>query len=147
MAADVWLLLNLGQALLMSVPALNLYTHGTHVTVAHAMGTTIGINSMILFAVCFEFIGKGAGPGRLPRVAFWAAQASLFVFWLALIGAGVVKGIWQRSAADVDFTGMMRGLRPFFGAFWVAGACLATALTALAVHLLRKGMARRDNQD
>lgn len=55
MAADIWVFLNLGQAILMSIPAINLYTHGTHVTVAHAMGTTIGINSMILFAACFEF--------------------------------------------------------------------------------------------
>lgn len=139
MAADVWLLLNLGQALLMSIPAINLYTHGTHVTVAHAMGTTIGINSMILFAVCFEFIGKGSGPGRLPRVAFWTAQLSLFVFWLALNGAGVAKGIWQRSAPGEDFTEMMQSLRPFFGVFWVAGVFLATALTVLAVHLLRMG--------
>lgn len=31
-----------------SIPAINLFTHGTHITVAHAMGSTIGINTMIL---------------------------------------------------------------------------------------------------
>ena len=55
MAADLWVFLNMAQAILMSIPAINIYTHGTHVTVAHAMGTTIGINSMILLAACFEF--------------------------------------------------------------------------------------------
>jgi nitric oxide reductase subunit B len=56
MAADVWVFINMGQAMLMSIPALNLYTHGTHVTVAHAMGTTIGINSMILMGACSTFL-------------------------------------------------------------------------------------------
>ncbi|MCC6410277.1 MAG: cbb3-type cytochrome c oxidase subunit I, partial [Saprospiraceae bacterium] len=32
MAADVWVFLNLGMAMFMSIPAFNLYTHGTHVT-------------------------------------------------------------------------------------------------------------------
>jgi nitric oxide reductase subunit B len=35
-------------AIIISLPALNLITPGTHVTVGHAMGTTIGINGMIL---------------------------------------------------------------------------------------------------
>ena len=48
--ADLWIFLNLGAAIAISVPALNYYTHGTHITVAHAMGTTIGINTMLLFA-------------------------------------------------------------------------------------------------
>ena len=72
----------------MSIPALNLYTHGTHVTVAHAMGTTIGINSMILFAACFDFFGDRnialMAKSRWLNTAFWTAQAALFVFWLSL---------------------------------------------------------------
>ena len=46
--ADAWIFLNLGVAIAISVPQLNYYTHGTHITVAHAMGTTIGINTMLL---------------------------------------------------------------------------------------------------
>ena len=38
-AADIWVFINLGLALVISVPALNLITHGTHITVAHAMGS------------------------------------------------------------------------------------------------------------
>ena len=37
----------------MSIPAFNLYTHGTQITVVHAMGTTIGINTMIVLAGVF----------------------------------------------------------------------------------------------
>ncbi|MDT8346749.1 MAG: cbb3-type cytochrome c oxidase subunit I, partial [Flavobacteriaceae bacterium] len=45
LAANFWVCANLILALLMSIPVLNLYMHGTHIIVAHAMGTTIGINS------------------------------------------------------------------------------------------------------
>ena len=47
-AADIWVFINLVLALVISVPAFNLFTHGTHVIVAHTMGATIGINTMIL---------------------------------------------------------------------------------------------------
>jgi len=47
-SSDVWILLNLSLAIAISIPAINIYTHGTHITVAHAMGSTIGINTMIL---------------------------------------------------------------------------------------------------
>lgn len=138
MAADFWVFLNLGQAILMSIPALNLYTHGTHVTVAHAMGTTTGINSMILFAAFFEFVGgKKHATGRWLNVVFWTAQTALFVLWLSLNAAGVQKGLWQMSEQVVSFREMMEALRLWFGIFAVAGAVLAVALFVLGFSLLR----------
>lgn len=70
-AADLWVFLNLVLALIMSVPAANLITHGTHITVAHAMGTTIGINTMILLASVFCVIEEQVGLefGRRHAVA------------------------------------------------------------------------------
>jgi nitric oxide reductase subunit B len=50
---DKWIILNLILAIAISVPAINLFTHGTHITVAHAMGATIGINTTILLAAGF----------------------------------------------------------------------------------------------
>ena len=138
MAADVWVFLNLGQAILMSIPALNLYTHGTHVTVAHAMGATIGINSMILFAACFEFFGKkNRAPGRWMNAVFWTSQAALFVFWLSLNAAGIQKGLWQMGEQPAPFGEMMKGLCLWFGIFAGAGTVLAVALFALGFALLR----------
>src|SRR5690554_7380910 len=48
--ADFWIFLNIILALLISIPAINLFTHGTHITVAYSMGTTIGINTLILLS-------------------------------------------------------------------------------------------------
>jgi nitric oxide reductase subunit B len=141
MAADIWVLINLSQAILMSIPALNLYTHGTHVTVAHAMGTTIGINSMILFAACFEFLGNGSiafnTKNRWITLSFWTTQSALLVFWVSLNLAGIKKGIWQMSEPQIPFSTMMKGLHLYFGIFFAAGLVLATALFTIVFILLR----------
>ena len=141
LAADIWVFLNIGQALLMSIPAINMYTHGTHVTVAHAMGTTIGINSMILFAACFEFLsGKCESFNfdikRLNRV-FWFSQVSLFIFWFSLNIAGIKKAVWQMSLHQVPFSKMMEGLHFWFILFAIAGFCLMATLTSLALTLVK----------
>jgi nitric oxide reductase subunit B len=140
MAADLWVFLNLGQALLMSIPALNLYTHGTHVTVAHAMGTTIGINTMILLAACFEFLGEGrkafSAANRGMNAALFTAQGALLVFWLSLNTAGIMKGLWQMNAAPSPFNKIMEALNPWFWTFAFAGLVLAISLLALAGSVL-----------
>jgi nitric oxide reductase subunit B len=94
MAADIWIFVNLALALLISVPAIQLYTHGTHVTVAHAMGSTIGINTMILLASLFFVVGdreKVPNNGIVAK-GFWIANISFFVFFVCLVAAGIVKG-------------------------------------------------------
>jgi nitric oxide reductase subunit B len=141
MAADIWVFLNIGQALLMSIPAVNLYTHGTHVTVAHAMGTTIGINSMILFAACFEFLGEKCGGFHFNlkrlNLFFWSAQCSLLIFWLSLNIAGIKKAAWQLSENQVPFGNMMEGLHFWFVLFTISGMLLMVCLGSIAFGLVK----------
>jgi len=137
MAADFWVFLNIGQGLLMSIPAINIYTHGTHVTVAHAMGTTIGINSMILFAACFEFLNVKNYNTKILNRFFWFVQLCLLVFWLALNIAGIKKGIWQMSATQIPFAQMMKGLFPWFLVFVISGLFLMIGLSYIAITLIR----------
>jgi nitric oxide reductase subunit B len=96
-SSDIWIFLNLTMALAISIPAINLYTHGTHVTVAHAMGSTIGINTFILLgAVSYVFIKKSetisSAVQKQYKIGIIIFNLSLLVFWVALIGAGIVKG-------------------------------------------------------
>lgn len=140
MAADFWVFLNIAEALLMSIPAINLYTHGTHVTVAHAMGTTIGINTMILLGACYEFLGTKCEPSlyhhKRSNILFWTAQISLFVFWLSLNIAGIKKAVWQMSANQIPFGKMMESLHVWFILFILAGVVLAVSLSAVASGLI-----------
>ncbi len=139
MATDIWVFINMGQAILMSIPAINKYTHGTHITVAHAMGTTIGINTMILLAACFEFFNNKDKRKRLNYL-FWLLQLSLLVFWVSLNIAGIQKGIWQLSINQGSYSKMMESLSPYFIAFVFAGIGLLITLSSFAFILINSAI-------
>ncbi len=138
-AADIWVFINLGLALFISVPAFNLITHGTHVTVAHAMGSTIGINTMILLASIFYVIREEvpqavhAGCSKQIRSGYWLANVSLAVFFAALILAGIGKGTFDGGS----FQEMMLTIRPYLIVFTVSGATLAIGLWIVLWHGFR----------
>jgi nitric oxide reductase subunit B len=135
-AADIWVFINLALALVISVPAFNLFTHGTHITVAHAMGSTIGINTMILLASIFYVIREElpsevhAGCSKQLRIGFWTANISLGVFFAALVLAGVGKGMYDGAS----FQEMMLGIRPFLFAFTISGVALMIGLWIVLWH-------------
>ncbi len=143
LASEYWILLNLLLAIAMSVPAINIYTHGTHITVAHAMGSTIGINSMLLLAFLHDIIwGKERKNRPWPVKSFWLLQVSLLVFWLALIAAGIRKGYWQFHEPQIPFQKMMLGLRPYFIVFMLSGCTLIIGLMASVWPLLIRSVKR-----
>ncbi len=123
-SSDVWVFLNLTLAILISIPAVNAYTHGTHITVAHAMGTTIGINTMILLASLFfiiqqENISMSASHSFIIKKGFWVVNISLLVFWISLIACGIIKASEQQKGTI--FQQMMEMLSPWFHSFLIAG--------------------------
>jgi nitric oxide reductase subunit B len=137
-ASDIWVFLNLILAILMSIPAFNLFSHGTHITVAHAMGTTIGINTMILMGSVFlmvenlcgsRFAGwskKWAGHG------FWISNVSLIVF----LGALMIAGSMEAFIAWEDFYEKTEAVVPFLLAFSVSGIGLLGGLWMVVVSAL-----------
>lgn len=141
-ASEVWVFINLGLALLMSIPAINLFTHGTQITVAHAMGTTIGINTMILFASVTFIAGEVRREAltvikkSTTTTGFWFVNISLLIFFLCLIGAGMVKG-WYTVMSDLPFQQIMLKARPFLIGFAIAGLGLFTGITMLALRVFR----------
>jgi nitric oxide reductase subunit B len=144
-AADVWIFLNLVLAIGMSIPAINVYTHGTHITVAHAMGTTIGINTMLLLAVCYDILKDtciSLDPyQKWMKFGFWLANSSLFAFWVALIGAGVLKAKWQMTTNQIAFSLMMQNLTPFFFVFMVSGVLLLIGIIFAIYPLFKNHLA------
>lgn len=141
MAADFWVFINMGQAILMSIPAINIFTHGTHVTVAHSMGTTIGINSMIIFAAAFIFLlpkeKLQQAPSRFLNIVFWVTQIALLLLFLSLDISGIMKGIWQLDPDHDSFGEMMESIRPMFIVLVIAGILLLCGFFIFIIHLLR----------
>lgn len=142
MATEFWVFVNMGQAILMSIPVLNLYTHGTHVTVAHSMGTTIGINSMILLAAGFMFLipktEQTNKPSRILSIAYWSLQISLVLLFVSLDIAGFKKGQWQLDPNQSSFGTMMETLRPWFILLVISGIGIMSSFTVFIVYLLKK---------
>jgi len=135
-AAEFWVFMNLLLTLAMSVPAINRYTHGTHITVAHAMGATIGINSMILLASFSYMLGmdtKASGVRRTIGICYWTAQYSLAVFWGALIAAGVIKAYGATVRNLDDFQEIMKPVLPAIKAFSFSGFGLLFSMGPIAV--------------
>ncbi len=138
-AADFWIFLNLILAIAMSIPAINLYTHGTHITVAHAMGTTIGINTMILFGslcyLCEKFSrNRESNFGKILQIGFWVSNLSLLIFWISLLAAGVIKAFWKETKSHQEIIAF---LSPFFNVISFAGIFMFFAFSILIYYVLR----------
>ncbi len=139
-AADIWVFLTILLAIVMSIPAINVYTHGTHVTVAHTMGATIGINSFLLLAMATDIMKhknqSSASPGKWFNIGYKLANISLPLFWLSLIAAGILKAAWQMDETRVPFSTMMLQLRPAFIVLTGAGIVLTAGIWLVLIDLL-----------
>ncbi len=138
-ASDIWVFLNLILALLMSIPGLNLLSHGTHITVAHAMGSTIGINTMILLSSVFYLLKGDHNQSRYMRypnsvnLGFWILNISLLFFWISLLMAGIGKAL---SSSTVTFQEMMGHIQPYLTGFAYAGVGIFVGLILILIPAL-----------
>lgn len=143
MAADYWVIINLGMALLMSIPAINLYTHGTHITVAHAMGTTIGINTMIILAASFYFIKPtflSIKTLKLNSLFFWSTQLILLTFLISLIGMGIQRALWQVGLKKSTFSQMTQASSLWTLLFIILGTLLMIFMGYFIIYLILKSL-------
>lgn len=138
--SDGWIFLNLVLAILISVPAINLYTHGTHITVAHAMGATIGINTMLLLGSIF-FILDEMNEALMEKFkkyfgfSILLLNISLVIFWLSLIASGVAKSIGMQQ--NNLFAVIMNDLQPYFKIFTASGIVVMLALFMILIPVLK----------
>ncbi|HJM38552.1 MAG TPA: cbb3-type cytochrome c oxidase subunit I [Planctomycetota bacterium] len=143
-ATSAWIGLNLVLALLISIPTLNWFTHGTTITVAHAMGSTIGINTMVLFGAGFTWIYSRTEPTN-EKPIWWGLGITnffLLAFFLVFILAGSVKGLGM-VRSGWSFNEAREHLTPLMGLAGWMGVGLLFGLLLLLHHwftlLLRAG--------
>jgi nitric oxide reductase subunit B len=100
---------------------------------------------MLLLAVCYDILKDtciSLEPyQKIMKFGFWLANCSLFSFWIALIGAGVIKARWQMSADQIAFSLMMQGLTPFFLVFMVSGILLLIGIILTIYPLFKNHLA------
>lgn len=141
LASDIWVFLSLALAIGMSIPAINVYTHGTHITVAHAMGTTIGINSFILLAIVLDIlyhnVAVTASKTKWMLYGFWLVNFSLLFFWCSLIGLGIIKSNWQMQITKAPFNELMTMSKPLFITLSASGTLLLAGFFAILIPLIK----------
>ena len=132
-----WNLFLLSLALLISIPPLNALIHGTHVVMAHAMGSELAIDSYILFAVLM-YLMAGIFPKREVRERYFDSpsarrtvvylNASLVVLVAWLLVGGATTGLTRYRG---DPTPEWMANFPYV--FAVAGLCFAYFLLKLVL--------------
>lgn len=152
--ADAWIFLNLALAIAISVPAWNYYTHGTHITVAHAMGATIGINTMILFASVF-YILQNVNPEALEQKRKWIGPGilltniALVFFWISLLGSGAAMIAGKLN--NKTFYEIMQNCQPWFKIFAYSGIVILVGLVMMIINsfiiLRSKNVSTRNKQE
>ncbi len=139
--ADFWIFLNLILALLFSVPTINFFTHGTHITVAHSMGTTIGINTTILLASVFFIVSKIRPTFNIHQFSIKKGhllfRVSFFLFWISLLVAGIKKSHWLYFSENILFSEMQDSLYFVYIAIFIFGVGLTISLILLCIPLLK----------
>ncbi len=141
-ASDFWVFFNLTLALFMSIPSLNYYMHGTHITVAHSMGTTIGINTSILFASVSYIISdllknNKLNNNKIVTIGYYAFNGTLLLFLLVLLSSGVFKALWMVEHANASFGALQEASLPIYITFVFAGSALFAGLFMVIVPMVK----------
>jgi nitric oxide reductase subunit B len=142
MMADFWVFLNIGLALLLSIPAINLFTHGTHITVAHSMGTTIGINTLILLssiAYILEITNPlGTSSRKNIQIGIKIFHSSFLLFWTTLLLLGAKKGYWTFFNPTISFGKFQDSLHWIYTLFTLFGIGILIGLYMIVFEFLKK---------
>jgi len=128
---EYWTLFAVGSGLLMAVPPINAYTHGTYVVVGHTMGSMIGVNVLLLAAVVYRLRGAR---GRLRILVIRSLTVSNALLVLAFTGLGLARGILR---PDHEFFTWIARVRPYYVLIPLAALPLTVALLALGADLFR----------
>lgn len=139
--ADFWVFLNIILALLISIPSINLFTHGTHITVAHSMGTTIGINTLILLS-SIAFIIESENKFALvseKRIALGIKifNVSFLLFCVSLLIMGIKKGYWTFFSKSESFSQLQDSLHWIYILFVIFGLGILVGLYIIVFEYLK----------
>lgn len=139
--ADFWIFLNIILALLISIPSINLFTHGTHITVAHSMGTTIGINTLILLSSIAYILelNKSISLNSTKKIqtGIKIFNISFVFFWVCLLLMGVKKAHWIYFTEAISFGQFHESMHWFYILFVSFGLGIVIGLFYIIFELLK----------
>ncbi|MBU0676957.1 MAG: cbb3-type cytochrome c oxidase subunit I [Verrucomicrobia bacterium] len=124
---EVWTLFAVSTGVLMAVPHLNRYIHGTYAVVGHTMGSMIGVNTFLLLAAVWAFAGV---TGRWRYRLLTTSSVFLALFVVVFTGLGIARGILRTEQIFMTWIHQVRG---YYILIPASGFLLSLALLALAI--------------
>ncbi len=133
LTAETWTIVAVGSGILFAIPQINFYIHGTYIIIAHAMGSMIGINYIIIVAAGMVFCGtKQSDSAFSTRWALRILNAGLVLFWVGLTIPSIIKG---NSRTHESFQAYATKVESWFVVFPIAGLLLVSAIFVLSSEL------------
>ncbi|MBS4025163.1 MAG: cbb3-type cytochrome c oxidase subunit I [Clostridia bacterium] len=124
--------------LVLTVPAINAYTHGTLITSAHAHLALFGTFGILAIAVSYFGILEWIGDKYINKSYSFASllmlNIGLVLMGVALILAGFVQ-IYLVRVVGMEFSQSLFYLRPYMAARGIGGAIFALGGIVFAGHL------------
>lgn len=134
-AAEVWTLVAVGTGILLAVPQLNIWLHGTTAIVSHSMGSMIGVNVMIVMGTLVRYGCESDAvlAQQMTRRVRWTG-VTLVLVCVNLVLAGGVEGVLR---VDQTFQEWDPVVRQWLSPLPVLGAGLGLALVLLCAGVWR----------
>mgnify|MGYP002061841310 FL=1 len=132
--AKWWTIFMLFTSIVISVPTFNTLIHGTQLVMGHAMGATVGIDTLVLLGTASWLVVELRGSAVLPRIdapmtkkMIWLISGSLAVMVIWLSVAGYVHGTSRYNGeATPHWVSGSRWLLPVVGSMLGAGLLVTT---------------------
>lgn len=132
--AKWWTIFMLFTSIVISVPTFNTLIHGTQLVMGHAMGATVGIDTLVLLGTASWLVVELRGSAVLPRMdapvtkaCIWLISGSLAVMVIWLSVAGFVHGSSRYYGETTPhWVSGSRWLLPVAGSLLGAGLVVAT---------------------
>ncbi|MCL4222275.1 MAG: cbb3-type cytochrome c oxidase subunit I [Phycisphaerales bacterium] len=134
-AAEVWTLVAVGTGILLAVPQLNIWLHGTTAIVSHSMGSMIGVNVMIVMGTLVRYgcPCDAVLAQQMIRRVRWTG-VTLVLVCVNLVLAGGVEGVLR---VDRTFQEWDPAVRQWLSPLPVLGVLLGLTLTSMCVGVWR----------
>ena len=132
--AKWWTIGMLFTSIVISVPTFNTLIHGTQLVMGHAMGATVGIDTLVLLGTSSWLLVELRGSAILPRIdapitkrTIWLISGSLAIMVIWLSVAGYVHGTSRYNGdATPHWVSGSRWLFPVVGSMLGVGLVIAT---------------------
>jgi hypothetical protein len=134
-SVEFWVIVSVLSGVIFAVPQINLITHGTYLTLIHAMGSMIGVNFLIIVLGAFAFASAPEAV-RSDRVTLGVRLTnwSLGGLWLVLGASGLVRGVMRIGYEYAEFQPIREAI--LIG-FPVLGIALLAGIAMLSWEAVR----------